>query len=494
MEKYQKWLIAIFFITLATRLVLSFTIPNFTYDSYFHLEQIQHIKETGLPLYDDPLSYGGREFVFLPFFHYLLALFSLVLPLEIAAKILPNLLLATLPLFVFLIANKITKFTTASLFSAGIAGFLPIIFQTNEITTLSLFLPLITIAIYAFMNLKKPKYFYIYFVSLFILSLTSSSVFLLLIGLGIYLLMSLTENKRIKRKELEVIIFSSFFFLWLHFIFFKNLFIKEGIGFIWQNVPPQIISEYFPKLPVVEAVFLVSFVPLLAGIFVVYRSLFKLKNRKAFLVISLAISTIFLTSISLIEFKLALSFLGVILAILFAIFYVEATSYLKTTKADKFRAFFPWLVAIVLILTMVIPAVSAALTQPTPSKEEVQTFQWINKYTPENSGVLSLLEEGRLVTYYSKRKNLMDNQFSLIEDVEERFGTLNSLYSTSFETLALEASENYGLNYLVLTPAAQKRYGIEKFKYISRECFERVYTEESIIYRVTCKLREQNEK
>ena len=67
----------IFLAVLLLRLVLAFMIPEFTYESYFHLRQVEHIVETGLPFYQDQLSYGGRELAFLPFFHYLAALFGL---------------------------------------------------------------------------------------------------------------------------------------------------------------------------------------------------------------------------------------------------------------------------------------------------------------------------------------------------------------------------------------------------------------------------------
>ena len=79
MKKEHKWLLIIFLVTFLLRLTLSFIIPNFTYESYFHLRQVEHITETGLPIYEDNLSYGGRTFQFLPFFHYLMSFFNLFL-------------------------------------------------------------------------------------------------------------------------------------------------------------------------------------------------------------------------------------------------------------------------------------------------------------------------------------------------------------------------------------------------------------------------------
>ena len=93
-KKVKYWLLAIFIITLTVRLVLAFTSPNLTYESYFHLRQVEQITETGLPQYQDNLSYGGREIIFPPAFHYLAAFFNLFLPLGFVAKLLPNILIA----------------------------------------------------------------------------------------------------------------------------------------------------------------------------------------------------------------------------------------------------------------------------------------------------------------------------------------------------------------------------------------------------------------
>ena len=84
--KEKQWLLIIFIVILVTRLILAFSTPNFTYDSYFHLRQVEEIKETGLPNYQDELSYGGRVLRFLPLFHYTMAFLSMMIPLEIIAK------------------------------------------------------------------------------------------------------------------------------------------------------------------------------------------------------------------------------------------------------------------------------------------------------------------------------------------------------------------------------------------------------------------------
>jgi len=487
-KKVKYWLLAIFIITLATRLILSFSTPNFTHDSYFNLRQVEHITNTGVPIYQDDLSYQGRELIFLPAFHYFMAFFDIFLPIEWVAKILPNLLLASLVIVVYLLSKKITKNETASLLSAFIAGFLPILFHTNAFTIESLFLPLVFLTIYAFLNIKEKKFLYIYILSFLAISLISSATSLLLIGFGIYLILSLLESKKINKAEVETIIFSLFFFIWTQFLFYKNTFLTEGVSIIWQNIPQQIILQYFPQVSIFEAIVLVSIIPFLAGIYVVYRSLFQLKGQKAFLLISFAISTTILTWFKLIQFKLSLAFFGLILAILFASFYQDVSSYLQKTRGSKIKKYLLPVTIIILLLTMIFPAVNTALKQDTPTNEEIAAFKWIADNTIKKSGVAALLEEGHLITYYSQRKNLMDDHFSLIKNIEKRFENLNSIFVTKFQTQALDILDNYNINYLVLTPKAKEKYQIENFGYISKKCFKLIYDQETKIYLVKCKL------
>src|SRR3989344_3915807 len=98
------------------------------------------------------------------------------------------------------------------------------------------------------------------------------------------------EGKKINRKELELILFTLFFFVWTQFIFFKNVFMREGLSFVWQNIPRAIVMEYFPQISILKAIVLVSVIPFIAGIFIVYQALFRLQSTRSFLLISLAIS------------------------------------------------------------------------------------------------------------------------------------------------------------------------------------------------------------
>ncbi|MBI2151560.1 hypothetical protein HYU21_02420 [Candidatus Woesearchaeota archaeon] len=531
-NKYSTtFLISLFLITLLVRLTLSFSLENFSYDSYYHLRQVEHIAQTGLPLYSDPLSYGGRESIFLPVFYYLSAFFSLFINLEILAKILPNLLFSLLVPLIYFLSKKITPSETASLFSAGIAGFLPILFKTNSFIPESLGLPLLFLTIYFFLNinfvsnvntkhfktenintkyintkninpknlsfenLKTKRNVYLYLSLLALTAFTTSSLVLLILGFGVYALLCFVESKKISSAQKELILISIFFYLWSQLIFFKNILLREGPKFIWQNIPPQIILDYFPQFSITQALLLLSFIPFLAGVYVIYHLLFKFKDESSLLLLSLGISTVLFSVLRLIRFDLALAFLGLILAVLFSQFYVLILGYLEKTKLRFFIKFWPFLLLLLLLGTTVYPAFAHALDQERPSNEEVTAFRWLGEHSTPNSLVAAAFEEGHLITFYGQRKNFIDSQFTQVSDSSSRFKDLQSLYTTIFQTEALQIITRYNINYLILTPFAQEKFSVPKLKYLTPKCFKLIYNQNNInIYEIKCALgqRETN--
>ena len=97
-------LIQIIMIVLAIRLYYSFQTPLFSDgNSFFALRQIESIKQTGMPFFQDTLSQGSRQFLFIPSFHYLFAFFSLMLPTALVGKVLSNILAVLLIIIIYLI-------------------------------------------------------------------------------------------------------------------------------------------------------------------------------------------------------------------------------------------------------------------------------------------------------------------------------------------------------------------------------------------------------
>lgn len=316
---------------------------------------------------------------------------------------------------------------------------------------------------------------------------------MLLLGFGVYLLLCFLEHQELRAEEREVIIFSIIFYVWLQLLFFKDILLKEGPEFVWQNIPSQIINQYFPKISLVEALLSVSIIPFLVGLYVVYHSLFTSKEKTVFLLLSCAIAAALLAWFRFIEFQTALAFFGMVLAVLFSLFYQASHQYVQKTKVFWLPRAFPALVAVLLAASLWYPAAVQTLHQDLPTPEEITAFQSLRHYASGNNKALALLKEGHLVTYYGGVKNLMDDQFSLVEN-EERFRDITTLYTTQFQTEALDLLEKYDIDYLILTSSAQEEMGLERFSYLTPECFALKYKNTSRIYERKCSLREKREK
>ena len=109
--KFKKsYLISLIFVLVFIfRLIFVFQTDTFNSDSaYFHLRHTESILENKLPITYDRLSYGGRIFIYPPIFHYILAFFSIFIPFNLVLKIIPEILISTLPLLVYLISKKVS--------------------------------------------------------------------------------------------------------------------------------------------------------------------------------------------------------------------------------------------------------------------------------------------------------------------------------------------------------------------------------------------------
>ena len=146
-------LLLIFLATLGIRLFFAYQTPYFVSDrAYFHLRQVQHIQETGFPLFLDPLHAQGIVRIFLPLYDYILAVFTLFLPLELVAKIVPNLFASLLIFIVYLLVYELTRNDKLSILCAAVSGIFPLYLRETllSVSVSSLTIPLFFLLIYFF--------------------------------------------------------------------------------------------------------------------------------------------------------------------------------------------------------------------------------------------------------------------------------------------------------------------------------------------------------
>lgn len=480
MRKEHIILIIIFALTLGTRLFLSFQTDSFTPDSYYHLRQIESIKQTGTPIINDQLSYGGRTQIIEPVFHYTIALFSFVMPTWVAAKILPQIYIALITILVYLISITITKNKTASLFTAGISAFIPVLYtRINQVNPASLLIPALLFFIYLILR-PETKQITILILS-FLLPLISPGAIILSITLILFLIISKLEKAKIERKDTEITLFITFIFLWIIFLMYKKALLINGALVIWQNIPKTILAQYFTQTTMLKAITLIGIIPIMTGAYVMYKELLN-KSRATTLLTSMALTTFLLLVLRLVNMELGLTLLGLSLAIMFSQFYTRFFEYIEKTKLAAIKWPIFTLLIVLFILTNMIPSIAFTQEQNTITKQEAKAMSWLKENTEQDATVTAEIELGHAINQIAERKNIADTNFLLIENPAQRIEDIKTIMTTGIETNAVDKLGKYNATYIYI---AEKNISL---KYAEPKCFDILYNKTIKIYKSKCKL------
>jgi hypothetical protein len=485
-ENKKVWvtLFVLFLIVAGIRTYYALQTPYFSEDgAYFTLRQVENIASHGTPLYKDTLSYGGRTFLFLPIFHYILALFSKIFNPLIIAKVLPNIFASTIIFFVYLLVYNITKDSAVSVFTSLFSAFIPIYFSKtlNSISVSSIIVPLTVLLIYLFIEYNEPGKVNYFLAAMFLALLIHPSVILLIISFFVYITLLAIEEIPIKRSEVEIILFSAFLMVWLYLLIFKNAFLRHGFSFIWENIPTKYLVSYFHQISIWRAIYQIGIIPFFLSIFLIYYYLFNIKNKKVYLLISFAITTTALLWMKLVELELALIFLSVVMVILFGIAYHHLILYVNKTRFSKLEKPIFALICIIFVITAIIPSITlakGAVAQST-TEEYASTLHKLGEITPENSRIASPLEEGHSITYFTGRKNFGDSNFLFLDNSDEVVSDIDELFTTISKIRANEILNKYKIDYVVFSPQSAAKYNLKIPLFVDNECFDKVIIPEN---------------
>jgi hypothetical protein len=480
-------LIIIFLIVFLVRFLISMQTDAFSYDAYFVIRQVENINVHGIPLFQDSLSYSGRVHLFPHVFFYLLSLFSF-LGVSLAAKLIPNLFASSLVFAVYLISFHITKSRQISLMTSFFSGFIPIFFSTlNDVSVYSLTVPLTFFLVYYLMKAEKEKAYGMAIFLMVLLVLTHSSTFFLIIGLLIFLILMKVESLEVSRFDKEFILFSSLLALWFNFIIYKKAFMLHGSFVLWQNIPLQILTNYFYDLNIIESIYYIGFLPIIFGLYGIYHVFFKQKRKPVFMLVSLFSSSLILLWLKVIEFDVGLTFMAVTTVLIAGYSIKLAYSYFKKTKINHAAEWFLAAIFILFILTSVIPSLSIGFNslKNSPSEADIAALNWLEYNTDNSSVILARLEEGFMINQLANRKNVIDKDFLLVKDAQQIYEDVQSSFSLRLKTEALRRLNKYEVDYIYFSG----NFGSEEqIYYLGETCFPMVYNESIKIYEVLCSI------
>jgi hypothetical protein len=469
-----------------------------TDDAYFHLRQVEHVRNTGLPLFDDPLSYGGRVHVFTPVFHYVVAAGALFMAPVTAAKIIPNILAALLTIIIFGIVRRLSKNDGVALFIAVFSAFVPVWFghTINTLSPETLAVPLLFFVLYSWLRVAEPRWRYLYLISLILLAFTHPIALLLVLGLILYLVLILVERLTVERNELEIALFSIFFVLWSQFLLYKKFILAHGPAVVWQNIPPQLLSTLFSDITVLTALYHIGIIPVLYGVFVMYRYLFRRKHKMTYFLIAFALSAGLLLWFRLIPLQLGLILLGMFLLVLFSKWVSFFLDRIPKTRLHRLKPVFIASLVLAFVLTSVLPSlgVAWAVQDQSLNPAGVLAYQWLRENVPSDAAVVAAVGEGHRVASLGERKNVIDEHFLLQRDAKQRLHDVNRVFTTTFGVEAVELMDRYRARAILLTPETKREHQLGTLTYaVQSKCFGRAFEEsgyEIIVKHAYCTVEE----
>jgi hypothetical protein len=283
-----------------------------------------------------------------------------------------------------------------------------------------------------------------------------------------------------ERAELEIALFSVFFVLWSQFLVYKNFILEHGPAVIWQNIPAALLSSQFSDITILSAIYQIGIVPVLYGLFVVYRYLFRRKHKMTYFLIAFTLAAAVLLWFRLIPIQLGMMLLGMFLLVLFSRWVDFFFTYVPTTRFQKLTPLFVITLISAFALTAILPSWSSAweVQNEVPSPAELRAYDWIKANAPSEAAVVSYVDEGHKITEIAKKKNVIDDHFILQHDAKQRLHDVNRIFSTPLGVEAAELMERYGAAIIFLSPETKARARIETLRYVSRSrCFSQTFSD-----------------
>jgi len=290
----------------------------------------------------------------------------------------------------------------------------------------------------------------------------------------------LVESLEVERTELEIALFSVFFVLWSQFLLYKKFILAHGPAVIWQNIPPSLLSSLFSDVTVLTAFYQIGILPVLYGVFVVYRYLFRRKHKMTYFLIAFALAAGMLLWFRLIPVQLGLMLLGMFLIVLFSRWVDFYLGYLLTTRIHRWRPLFIIMLIVAFVMSSVLPAIADArsVQRESVSPAGLRAYAWLGQNTPQDAVIVAGVNEGHRIAALAARKNVLDAHFLLQRDAKQRLHDTNRIFSTTFGVEAVELMDRYGARAVLLSPESKEDYGVATLTYASpSKCFARVFAE-----------------
>lgn len=485
-KRSQKILILIFLVVLFARIYFAFQTPYLDNSGNLVKRYTENIINTGKPMFYDSLSYNGREVLYSPLWHYILAVTSLVFG-SAAFKLIPLIFSSFLVFVVYLLSKRIVDNDELALFISLMSGFIPMVFLDTLISAsiYSLVVPVMFYLIYLFMDIDEKKVT-AFVVFSFVLSLLHPVSILLSLGLLAYYILSSSENLSIGNLKEEAMIFNFVSTFLIQFIIYKKAFLEYGISVIWHNVPSQILQDYF-DFDLLGMMYRIGALTLIFGLVGIIWGIAR-KKDKVLLLSGFSLATLILLWLRLLEPRIGMLFLSVALVISSTYTLNLFLNYLGKTKLPHYKTGFILIVLGLILVSLAVPSfvyASKHVKEDVPSAYDVLVLEWIKENSLPDTTIAAPLGKGNMISGIAGKRTVLDDNFLLAPETSERYSDIVRLYGTKSEVEALEIIAKYNIDYIFIPIETELEYG--KIKWIDDEnCFKGIFFGTPKVYQVIC--------
>ncbi len=493
---YAVLVILLTVLVLALRLLVTYQVAEPSYTSYFTLTQAESIRETGLPRYHDPYSYGGRTYAFNPAYYYLAALATIVMPETAAVKFLPNLLMVALIPLAYLLSLHFTKNRPSSFLAACFAGFSPALFTTglNDASSIALALPLLAATLYAILRLDERPLTGLVLITL--LALVTPLVWIIVAALAGYLIILAAEKLKPGPAPFEALLFTFLLASWYTLITYKEALFRHGVTLLAHSLPQRVSAISFGDFTTLEVIYAVGVIPLVLGCLALYHASFEQRSRKTFLIAAFGASAIVAGLARLLPLQTTLILLSLAFVLLSAQGLNVLLLSLRKTRFEAATAGILFFLLVGFLLTSLLPSIVAGVypgSSPTPNEREA--MHWLRTQTPEQSLLMASPKAGFLLNHEARRAYVADENYLLVNNPDGILADIDEAYMTPRTVAVVERLERYGVTHVLLGPAEHERYPLLGAVIKDKTCFPIVYQDPKVlILRLNCTLKSGGER
>ncbi len=468
-------LVAIMLGAFLFRLILAAQSPTLSYDAYPTIRQIEHIQETGMPLFEDSLSFGGRFHIVLPVFPYLMAFSTLFMPENIAYVIIPNLLAVALHGAIFWMVYELTNHKGIGLLAALASVFIPTYVSSTLLTvsSLSLAIPLLIILCTLFLKLRKSREKRMVLLLTYIVLCFTHSLALLCIPFFILTVVLATiKGSKDTVTQREFALFAVLFATWLYVILYKRSLATIGFETLRGNVPPTVVAGVYGNISILPIATAIGIIPFGLALYAAYREGAG-EHIGIQAVLALALSTVCAMALKLLPLTTGIALFSVVCIILAGIGLQHTATYMRGFRSPWLSRITYTLLGLLFIGTSILPSVAGGLsaTQGTVDEGVINAGLWLKENSPSDSLILAQPQRGAAIAYYAQRPVYIDTDYQGRTDAEERFSNAQAIL-TSAQPSVLAREEK--IDYIISDEP------------IHDACLNMVYGRDVIITKVLC--------